>query len=39
MKYLDVVKKADTIGLFTIKNDIDMESVQKDYEAYKLNPE
>lgn len=39
LKYLDVIKRADTIGLFTIKNDIDIESVQNDYEAYKLNPQ
>lgn len=39
LKYLDVVKKADTIGLFTIKNNVDIESVQNDYESYKLNPQ
>lgn len=39
LKYLDVVNKADSIGLFTIKNDIDLESVKNDYEVYKLNPE
>lgn len=39
LKYLDVVEKADTLGVFTIKNDIDIESVKNDFEAYKLNPE
>ena len=39
LKYLDVVKKTDTMGLFTIKKDIDIESVKIDYEAYKLNPQ
>jgi hypothetical protein len=39
LKYLDVVKKADSIGLFTIKKDVDLESVQNDYESYKLNPQ
>lgn len=39
LKYLDVVKKADTIGLFTINNDVDIKSVQNDYEVYKLNPQ
>ena len=39
LKYLDTVNKADTIGVFTIKNNIDIESVEKDYEAYKLNPQ
>lgn len=38
LKYLDVIKKVDTLGLFTIKNNIDIESVQNDYETYKLNP-
>jgi len=39
LKYLDVVKRVDTIGLFAIKNYIDIESVKKDYETYKFNPE
>jgi len=38
LKYLDTVKQADSIGLFSIKNDVDLDSVEKDYEAYKLNP-
>lgn len=39
LKYLDTVKKADSIGLFSIKDNVDMHSVEKDYEVYKLNPE
>jgi hypothetical protein len=39
LKYLDVVKRADSIGLFTIKNDVDIDSVEKDYAAYKFNPQ
>lgn len=39
LKYLDIVKKADTIGLFTIKNNVDIESAKKEFVAYKLNPE
>ncbi|PID42422.1 MAG: hypothetical protein CSB48_10150 [Proteobacteria bacterium] len=39
LKYLDVIKKVDSLGVFSIKDDIDMESVQKDYESYKLDPE
>jgi hypothetical protein len=39
LKYLQVVKQVDTIGLFTIKNNIDLKSVQKDYETYKFNPD
>lgn len=38
LKYLNTVNKADTIGLFSIKKDADIESVKIDYEAYKLNP-
>lgn len=37
LRYLDTVSKADTIGLFSIKKNIDIESVKKDYESYKLN--
>lgn len=38
LNYLDVERKADKMGLFDIKKNIDMESVKKDYEIYKLNP-
>lgn len=39
LKYLDVLKKVDTLGLFTMKNNIDLKSAKKDYETYKLNPQ
>ncbi|HBU20150.1 MAG TPA: hypothetical protein DEF32_17825 [Hydrogenophaga sp.] len=39
LQYLDIVKKVDTIGLFSIKNGIDRESLLRDYEVYKLIPE
>jgi len=39
LKYLSVVERADTLGVFEIKNDIDIESVKNDFEAYKFNPE
>ena len=39
LKYLDIVKKVGTIGLFTIKDSIDINSVKESYEAYKLNPQ
>lgn len=38
LKYLDTVSKADTIGLFSVKNNVDLRAVKIDYEAYKLNP-
>ena len=39
LKYLDVADCADTLGAFTLKKDIDLESVKKDYECYKNTPE
>jgi hypothetical protein len=39
LKYLDVVDKVDTIGLFSIKNNVNLISVEADYEAYKDIPE
>ena len=38
LRYLDIVDKADTIGLFSIKEPVDLESVRTDYGAYKVNP-
>ena len=38
LKYLDTVDKIDSIGLFSIKKNIDLKAVQIDYEAYKFNP-
>lgn len=39
LKYLDPLKRSDTIGLFSIKENVDIKSVEKDYTAYKFNPE
>lgn len=39
LKYLDVVKRVDTLGIFTIKDNVDIESVQNEFERYKLNPQ
>jgi hypothetical protein len=39
LKYLDTVQKVDTIGLFSIKKSIDMKQVEKDYGAYKFDPQ
>lgn len=39
LNYLDIVHRVDTIGLFSIKKNIDIKLVEKDYEAYKYNPE
>ena len=39
LKYLDTVNKVDTLGLFSIKKDIDLKSVKIDYDIYKSNPE
>ncbi len=39
LKYLVAVTKIDTIGLFSIKKNVDLKSVNNDYEAYKSIPE
>jgi len=39
LEYLDTVNKVDTIGLFSIKKNVDLKSVKKDYYIYKSNPE
>lgn len=39
LSYLDTVIQVDTIGLFSIKTDVDLNAVGKDYETYKLTPE
>jgi hypothetical protein len=39
LKYLDTVGRADTLGLFSIKKEIDMGLVRQDYESYKFTPE
>lgn len=38
LKYLDIVDKVDTMGHFSIKKDINLKSVEIDYETYKINP-
>jgi hypothetical protein len=37
-KYLDMIYSIDTLALFSIKEDIDLEEVNKDYNIYKNNP-
>ena len=39
LQYLDILYRADTLGLFSIKRTIDLTAVKKDYEAYKLIPD
>ena len=36
-KYLDIIYAIDTFALFSIKEDIDIEEIKKDYEIYKLD--
>ena len=38
LKYLDIVDRVDSLGVFSIKKSIDLKSVHKDYEAYKFDP-
>jgi hypothetical protein len=38
LKYLEVVERVDTIGLFSIKSGVDLTAVRKDYETYKFDP-
>ncbi len=37
LKYLNTIEKADTIGLFSIKNNVDLNSVKRNYDIYKFN--
>lgn len=39
LKYLEPIRRVDTLGLFSIVDDVDIESVKLDYEIYKLNPD
>lgn len=39
LKYLEVINRVDSLGVFLIKNDVDLRSVEKDYENYKSIPE
>ena len=36
-KYLDIIYAIDTFALFSIKDDIDIEEIKKDYEIYKTD--
>ena len=36
-KYLDLIYAIDTFALFSIKDDIDLDEIQKDYEIYKTD--
>lgn len=38
LKYLDVIDRADTLGVFTVKDNINFYELQKEYEEYKFNP-
>lgn len=38
LKYLDTMDKVDTLGLFSVKENVDRKSVESDYETYKNNP-
>jgi len=38
LKYLDTLDRADTLGAFSIKKNIELESARNDYEAYKFDP-
>lgn len=35
LKYFNVVDKSDTLGVFTIKDEVNFEEVKKDYEKFK----
>ncbi|MDG2212314.1 MAG: hypothetical protein P8M70_00665 [Verrucomicrobiota bacterium] len=35
LKYLNTIDKADSLGLFCIKKNVDLESAYKDYQVYK----
>jgi hypothetical protein len=37
LKYLNEIDKADSLGVFTIKPDIDINELSSDYEMYKYN--
>lgn len=39
LKYLHTVNRADTLGVFSVKKNIDLKSVEHDYAAFKLIPE
>ncbi len=38
LKYVDVIDRADTLGVFRIREEVDFNLVKQDYEAYKYVP-
>lgn len=38
LRYLEELESADTLGVFKIRKDVDLELVKNDYEQYKYNP-
>jgi hypothetical protein len=38
LKYLDVVERMDSLALFSIRKDIDLNLVKNDYDEYKFTP-
>lgn len=38
LKYLDVVKRTDSLALFSIKQGVDLNLVKNDYDEYKFTP-
>ncbi len=38
LKYVNIIDRAGTLGVFTIKEGIDIASVEKDYELYRYDP-
>lgn len=39
LSYLDVVTRVDTLGVFSIKKDVDLVAVEADYQVYQFNPD
>lgn len=39
LQYLEPIERADTLGMFSIKKNLELQSVARDYEAYKFNPD
>ncbi|MBR7800123.1 DUF2750 domain-containing protein [Undibacterium fentianense] len=39
LRYLDVIAKADTLGVFSIKKEIDSQALARDYVQFAANPE
>ncbi len=39
LKYLDLIEKVDTLGVFKIKEEIDIKEVKEEYEQFKFVPD